>query len=265
MRAAGTFLLAVALLPRAESAGSLGHGLTDLSCDGNNGESEGHKVTAPKFLTPKTLERLPVGAIAPEGWLLEQLLLQANSLAGYLSDSTFPGADHVNTSLWSGGNGSKMGGTYQWLPYWTNGQVPLLGLLEAAKATGRVESALGPIIDGMMDYVLAHTNKTNGWIGPFLDEPGDSNGHGLWDPLNMIRSLFMYAEFRPAKEEAVAKAVVAHLTEEAKLLQTDPVIKWASTRWPTFVEICQYVIDIYIPKCATDSSVPPSMAAMNDP
>jgi hypothetical protein len=40
-----------------------------------------------------------------------------------MSDSTFPGADHVNTSLWSGGNGSKMGGTTQWLPYWTNGQV----------------------------------------------------------------------------------------------------------------------------------------------
>jgi hypothetical protein len=101
--------------------------------------------------------------------------------------------------------------------------VPLLGLLEAANATGRVRSRLGPIIDGMMDYVLAHTNKTNGWIGPFLDEPGDNNGHGLWDPLNMIRTLFMYAEFRPEREAEVALAVVAHLTEEAKLLRTDPV------------------------------------------
>eukprot|EP01047_Picozoa_sp_COSAG01_P037503 COSAG01_NODE_2985_length_6752_cov_133.017736_1_plen_73_part_00 len=25
------------------------------------------------------------------------------------------------------------------------------------------------------------------------------------------------------------------------------VIKWAQTRWPTFVEICQYVIDSYVP------------------
>ena len=36
----------------------------------------------------------------PQGWLLDQLLLQANSLSGYMSKSTFPGADHVNSSLW---------------------------------------------------------------------------------------------------------------------------------------------------------------------
>ena len=29
----------------------------------------------------------------------------------------------------------------------------------------------------------------------------------------------------------------AHLTEEARLLRTDPVYKWASTRWPTFVQV----------------------------
>jgi hypothetical protein len=135
--------------------------------------------------------------------------------------------------------------------------VPLLGLIEAANANGRVESDMKPIIDDMMAYVLAHTNTTNGWIGPFVDEPGDNNGHGLWDPLNMIRSLFMYAEFHPEKEQQIAKAVVAHLTEESKLLVTDPVLKWASTRWPTFVEICQYVVDYYVPKYGTDAAVMP--------
>ena len=178
--------------------------VTDLKCEAGD-----QNIAVPSKLTPKMLERPPVGAIAPGGWLLEQLLLQSNSLAGYLSHSTFPGADKVNTSAWSGGNGSKAGGTIQWLPYWTNGQVPLLGLIQAAKANGRVESDMKPIIDDMMAYVLAHTNKTNGWIGPFVDEPGDANGHGLWDPLNMIRSLFMYAEFHPELEQEIAKAVVA--------------------------------------------------------
>jgi len=100
-----------------------------------------------------------------------------------------------------------------------------------------------------MSYVLSHTNKTNGWIGPYFNEPGDGNGHGLWDPLNMLRTLLNYAQARPVVERAVARATVAHLTQEAKLLQTDPVIKWASTRWPTFVEICQYVVDRMV--CAT--------------
>ena len=54
--------------------------------------------------------------------------------------------------------------------------------------------AVAKVIDAMMEYVLAHTNKSTsgpgaGWIGPFENEPGDSNGHGLWDPLNMLRTL----------------------------------------------------------------------------
>ena len=46
----------------------------------------------------------------------------------------------------------------------------------------------------------------------------------------MVRSLMMWGEANPDKEEAVVKAIVAHLTAEAKLLKTDPVIKWAQVR-----------------------------------
>ena len=79
-------------------------------------------------LAPRAFTPLPLGQLAPQGWLQDQLVLQANSLAGYMSTSTFPGADHVNQSLWIGGDGSKQGGTTQWLPYWSNGNVPLLML-----------------------------------------------------------------------------------------------------------------------------------------
>ena len=41
------------------------------------------------------------------------------------------------------------------------------------------------------------------------------------------------------------------------LVHTDPIIKWASTRWPTFVELCLYVIDHYVPKYGLDKSVMP--------
>ena len=47
------------------------------------------------------------------------------------------------------------------------------------------------------------------------------------------------------------------MTKEALFLQTDPVIKWASTRWPTYVEIAQFLIDEYIPKYGSDTSVFP--------
>ena len=44
---------------------------------------------------------------------------------------------------------------------------------------------------------------------------------------------------------------------EAKLLQTDPVYKWASTRWPTFVAVCLYVIDHLVPCFGDDPAVMP--------
>jgi len=216
-------------------------------------------AAAPQTLAPRAFTPLPLGQVAPRGWLLEQLVVQANALSGYMAKSTFPGADHVNSSLWVGGDGHTGGGTTQWLPYWTNGNVPLVGLLQAAGAEGRLDKSLDlvGVIDSMMAYVLAHTNKTNGWIGPYFNEPGDANGHGLWDPLNMLRSLLLYAEKHPDAAKAVAAATIAHMTQEAKLLVTDPVIKWAQTRWPTFVEICQYAIDLLVPAYGDDPAVMP--------
>eukprot|EP00911_Craspedida_sp_UC1_P000447 UC1_evm4s337 len=231
------------------------------------------------LLAPKVFEPLRLGTLAPGGWLHAQLVVQAGSLSGAMASSTFPGAVDVNMSSWVGGNGSHAGGTDQWLPYWTNGNVPLVILLEASAASATDQAIksksstistafpdpwyLTATIDRYMAYVLAHTNKTSGggpgfgWIGPFMNEPGDNNGHGLWDPLNMLRSLIAYAQGRPHLESQIAAATVAHLTAESKLLVSDPVYKWAQTRWPTFVELCQYVIDTWVPKYGSDSHVMP--------
>ena len=177
---------------------------------------------------------LPMGSIAQSGWLLDQLVLQANSLSGFMPTSTFPGAITVNQSVWWNRSSTAVSGTDQWLPYWTNGNVPLLMLLRAANATHRLDpdARLAATVDAIVDYVLAHTNQSDGWVGPLLNEPGDANGHGLWDPLNMLRSLTMYAEGEPKHAKRVAQATIAHLTAEYKLLQSDPVYKWASTWTP---------------------------------
>jgi len=224
----------------------------------------------PPLPVPPAWTPLPLGLLAPRGWALEQLLLQANSLSGYMPLSTFPGADTVNQSVWVGGTAAPKGGTDQWLPYWANGNVPLLMLLRAAgpAAVARLDPAaqLGPVVDRMMQYVLGHVNRSKsgpgaGWIGPFLNEPGDTNGHGLWDPLNMCRALLMYSEGEPSSRPAVAAAVVAHLTAEARLLESDPVYKWAATRWPTFVQVCLYVVDHVVPQFAGARAVLPLGAA----
>lgn len=233
---------------------------TDLTCRSGcaNTRAPFPVLTNP---APAAWAPLPLGSIAPGGWLLEQLLVQANALSGFMPRSTFPGADTVNQSLWVGGDAPTGRGTDQWLPYWSNGNVPLVMLLRAAgpAALARLDPAadLPRVVDEMMEYVLSHTNKSSGWIGPMLNEPGDANGHGLWDPLNMLRSLLAYAEATPASRRRVATAVVAHLTAESELLKTDPVYKWASTRWPTFVQICLDVIDRLVPSFGADRSVMP--------
>ena len=232
---------------------------TDLHCHAGCHDGTSPPLPILDAPAPPQWVPLPLGSIAPSGWLLDQLVLQANSLSGFMPSSTFPGAIRVNQSYWTGGHAADH--ITQWLPYWSNGNVPLILLLRAAgdAATARLDPSahLEDIVDGMMAYVLAHTNKTNGWIGPYFNEPGDTDGHGLWDPLNMLRSLLQYAEATPSSRRDVAAAVVRHLTAEAKLLKTDPVYKWASTRWPTFVQVCLYVIDHMVPLFGNQPDVMP--------
>jgi hypothetical protein len=213
-------------------------------------------------LAPKAYTPLPLGTVAPRGWVLEQLLLQANSLAGKMAKSQFPGAKDINQSAWVGGPGTG-GNTIQWLPYWTNGMVPLVGLLEAAgpNATGRLDPRLRLIetVDTYMEFVLTHANKSSGLIGPWQGE----GGHWGWDPLNMLRSLYNYMQFRPEKAEAVAKLCMVHLQSVYdEMASGDKQIQeWAKMRWPSFVDVLQWAIDELVPAYGGNADVMPLGAA----
>jgi hypothetical protein len=213
-------------------------------------------------LSPKAYVPLPLGTVAPRGWLLEQLLLQANSLAGKMAVSQFPGAKDINQSAWVGGPGTG-GNTIQWLPYWTNGMVPLVGLLEAAgpNATARLDRRLRLIetVDTYMDYVLTHANRTTGVLGPYQGE----GGHWGWDPLNMLRSLYNYMQFRPGKAEMIAKVCITHLQAVYDEMATGDrqIQEWARMRWPSFVDVLQWTIDELVPVFGENPAVMPLGAA----
>ena len=82
-------------------------------------------------LAPRVYDPLPLGSIAPQGWLLGQLVRQASTLSGYLSSTRDLGGYHgdsnvVNMTKWLGGRGGGPGyisSNDQWFPYWTNGQL----------------------------------------------------------------------------------------------------------------------------------------------
>ncbi|MFO7775828.1 MAG: hypothetical protein R6W89_08530 [Candidatus Hydrogenedentota bacterium] len=73
-------------------------------------------------LAPKAFEPLPLGTIEPEGWLREQLQLQADGLTGNL-DTFWP---DVMDSGWIGGDAEG----WERAPYWLDGLVPLAWLLD---------------------------------------------------------------------------------------------------------------------------------------
>ncbi len=70
-------------------------------------------------LVPLKYIPFPVGAIRPEGWLLDVLKTQADGLSGSLNDF-WP---FVNQSVWIGGNSDP--GLHEDTPYWLNGFLPL--------------------------------------------------------------------------------------------------------------------------------------------
>lgn len=67
--------------------------------------------TAP-LLHPQTFVPLPVGSITPNGWLLEQLKLQAEGLSGHLA-MFYPS---IADSWWVGGVQDQDGFIYQQAP-----------------------------------------------------------------------------------------------------------------------------------------------------
>lgn len=102
-----------------------------------------------KTVLPFTFAPLPLGSIQPQGWLLDQMRLMADGLAGneywfylYVKDSSWLGGDQEYSNLNEG------------FPYWFNGLVPL--------AYGLNDDVLKSQVQDAANYVLQHQGA-DGW------------------------------------------------------------------------------------------------------
>ncbi|KAH3765271.1 glycoside hydrolase family 127 protein [Pelomyxa schiedti] len=102
-------------------------------------------------LEPRAYNPLPVGSVTPQGWLLKQLQLQEEGLAGHLA---LFWAD-IEESVWIGGTAD--GGLHERTPYWLNGVTPLeFQLRNAAKKAGVGDDALCQEGVDMMNYDITN-------------------------------------------------------------------------------------------------------------
>lgn len=103
---------------------------------------------APLF--PSAFRALPVAAVRPQGWLLDQLRIQANGLTGHL-DEFWPYVSRA--SGWLGGPGDD----WERAPYYCDGLVPLGYQLDDQRLIAKGN-----------EYIawMLNSAQPNGWFGP---------------------------------------------------------------------------------------------------
>ena len=107
----------------------------------------------PGTLLPPVFVTQPAGAVVTaNGWLANELKVQAQGLTGHLALFW----TDIQNSSWVGGTGD--GGLHERTPYWLNGLVPLSYLLPDNQelATQR---------DAYLNYIMKNA-APSGWIGP---------------------------------------------------------------------------------------------------
>ncbi len=159
---------------------------------------------------------LPLGSIKPEGWLRNELRIQANGLSGHIEEFW---KDLGPNSGWLGGKGES----WERGPYYLDGLVPLAYLLDDPQLIARARK--------WVEWTLAH-QRPDGAIGP---EPRRGTYREAWQAADwwpnmvMLKVLTQYQEATgdPRVIPLMTRYFKYHLSHAAER----PLVKWASYRW----------------------------------
>ncbi|MBB5330304.1 beta-L-arabinofuranosidase domain-containing protein [Tunturiibacter gelidoferens] len=157
-------------------------------------------------LTPNAFYVLPLGAVKPAGWLLDQLKIQATGLGGHL-DETW--ADVGSNSGWLGGSGES----WERGPYFLDGLIPLAYLLDDAGLKAKAKK--------FVDWTLTN-QRPNGMIGPRSNDD-------WWPRMVMLKALAQYQE--ATGDPRVIPALSRYFAYQLSTLPTRPLVDWGKFRW----------------------------------
>jgi uncharacterized protein len=155
---------------------------------------------------PNCFYRLPLGAIRPKGWLLDQLRIQGQGLTGHLDEFW---SDVGPQSGWLGGDGES----WERGPYFLDGLLPLAHLLE--------DETLLAKADKWVDWTL-NNQAANGMIGP-------SRNDDWWPRMVMLKVLTQHQE--ATGDPRVIPVMQRYFAHQLLELPSRPLRGWGRYRW----------------------------------
>lgn len=158
-----------------------------------------------KAYTPYTAKE-----IRPEGWLRQQLQLEADGLVGNL-DKIWP---DVRDSRWIGGDREG----WERVPYWLDGFIPLAYLLEDEDKIARAKT--------YVDAILAQ-QKPDGWLCPCPDE--ERGRYDMWALLLIGKVLVVYHDC--SGDDRVEGALLRAFRQFYDHLKGNTLFGWGLYRW----------------------------------
>jgi hypothetical protein len=149
---------------------------------------------------------LPLTSVRPNGWLRDQLRIQAAGITGHL-DEFWP--DVGPNSAWLGGSGEG----WERGPYYLDGLLPLAYLLDDPKLIAKVKP--------WMEWTLSH-QRQDGAIGP-------AKNRDWWPVMIMLKVLTQYQE--ATGDPRVIPVMEKYFACQARSLAAEPLKSWAVYRW----------------------------------
>lgn len=163
-----------------------------------------------ELLQKPAFSPLPIKDVRPQGWLLNQLKIQAEGLSGNL-DKIWP---DIKDSKWIGGD--KDG--WERVPYWLDGFIPLAWLLDDEDMKLRAKRYIDFIIDSQTE---------DGWICP--SDASERNQYDMWALFLILKVLVLYHDAtNDPRIEGVVKKALSNLDRH---IDNNLLFSWAQSRW----------------------------------
>lgn len=153
----------------------------------------------------------PLGSVRPEGWLRNQLRVQASGLTGRIEE-VWEDLDPAR-SAWRGGTGES----WERGPYYLDGLVALAHVLDD---TGLKERA-----QPWLSWMLA-SQKPDGSFGP--PNPETRWGANWWYTVPALKALMQHHE--ATGDEAVVPFMLRYFGHQARSLEARPLAEWGRAR-----------------------------------